>query len=73
MDSIFSGSALQLQQDNLLDIMVIRGDGTTTAAKKGRRQHRLQRAQEGERQQGHRLLRSALQRDRAIRIGAGQL
>ena len=32
---IFTGSVLKLQQDNLLDITVIHGDGTTTAAKKG--------------------------------------
>ena len=34
MDAIFTGSVLKLQQDNLLDITVIHGDGTTTAAKK---------------------------------------
>src|SRR6202795_2977934 len=35
MDAIFTGSVLRLHQDNLLDITVIHGDGTTTAAKKG--------------------------------------
>jgi transposase len=35
MDAIFTGSVLRLRQDNLLDITVIHGDGTTTAAKKG--------------------------------------
>ena len=32
---IFSGSVHQLHQDHLLDLSVIHGDGTTTAAKKG--------------------------------------
>src|ERR1700687_5130676 len=35
MDAIFTVSVLRLHQDNLLDITVIHGDGTTTAAKKG--------------------------------------
>ncbi|WP_429452179.1 transposase [Paraburkholderia sp. WC7.3g] len=35
IDAIFSGSVQQLHQDQLLDLSVIRGDGTTTAAKKG--------------------------------------
>jgi transposase len=35
MDAIFTGSVLRLHQDNLRDITVIHGDGTTTAAKKG--------------------------------------
>src|ERR1700694_173374 len=35
MDAIFTGSVLKLHQDNLLDITVIHGDRTTTAAKKG--------------------------------------
>jgi transposase len=35
IDAIFAGSVVRLQQDNLLDITVIHGDGTTTAAKKG--------------------------------------
>src|ERR1700736_1098796 len=51
MDAIFIGSVLRLHQDNLLDITVIHGDGTTTAAKR-RRQHWLQRAQESEGRQG---------------------
>ncbi len=34
-DAIFAGSVLQLHQQELLDISVIHGDGTTTAAKKG--------------------------------------
>ena len=35
IDAIFAGSVMQLHQDGLLDITVIHGDGTTTAAKKG--------------------------------------
>ncbi|MDH6148219.1 MULTISPECIES: transposase [Paraburkholderia] len=35
IDAIFSGSVQQLHQDQLLDLSVIHGDGTTTAAKKG--------------------------------------
>jgi transposase len=35
MDAIFAGSVSRLHQDDLLDITVIHGDGTTTAAKKG--------------------------------------
>jgi transposase len=35
LDAIFTGSVMQLHQDELLDITVIHGDGTTTAAKKG--------------------------------------
>jgi len=35
MDAIFFGSVHQLHQDELLDLSVIHGDGTTTAAKKG--------------------------------------
>jgi transposase len=34
-DLIFEGSVLNLHQDNRLDLTVIHGDGTTTAAKKG--------------------------------------
>ncbi len=34
-DAIFVGSVLQLHQKELLDLGVIHGDGTTTAAKKG--------------------------------------
>ena len=34
-DAIFEGSVLKLHQDNRLDLSVIHGDGTTTAAKKG--------------------------------------
>jgi len=34
-DAIFAGSVLQLHQKEYLDISVIHGDGTTTAAKKG--------------------------------------
>jgi hypothetical protein len=34
MDAIFEGSVMQLHQDALLDITVIHGDGTTTAAKR---------------------------------------
>ncbi|WP_236072584.1 transposase [Paraburkholderia domus] len=35
IDRIFSGSVHKLHQDQLLDLTVIHGDGTTTAAKKG--------------------------------------
>jgi transposase len=35
MAAIFAGSVMKLHQDKLLDITVIHGDGTTTAAKKG--------------------------------------
>src|ERR1700712_5779182 len=35
IDAIFAGSVMQLHQDELLDVTVIHGDGTTTAAKKG--------------------------------------
>jgi transposase len=34
-DAIFEGSVFKLHQDHRLDITVIHGDGTTTAAKKG--------------------------------------
>jgi transposase len=35
IDAIFTVSVMQLHHDGLLDITVIHGDGTTTAAKKG--------------------------------------
>jgi transposase len=35
MDAIFAGSVTRLHDDQLLDLTVIHGDGTTTAAKKG--------------------------------------
>jgi transposase len=35
IDKIFAGSVRKLHQDQLLDLTVIHGDGTTTAAKKG--------------------------------------
>src|SRR5208282_5000575 len=35
IDAIFVDSVLRLEEENLLDITVIHGDGTTTAAKKG--------------------------------------
>jgi transposase len=35
MDAIFAGSVSRLYDDQLLDLTVIHGDGTTTAAKKG--------------------------------------
>jgi transposase len=35
IDAIFEGSVLKLHEDELLDVIVIHGDGTTTAAKKG--------------------------------------
>ncbi|WP_243658635.1 transposase [Paraburkholderia sp. BL9I2N2] len=36
MDAIFAGSVGKLHKDQLLDLTVIHGDGTTTVAKKGR-------------------------------------
>ena len=35
MDAIFVGSVLKLHEDERLDVTIIHGDGTTTAAKKG--------------------------------------
>ena len=35
IDRIFAGSVRKLHQDGLLDLTIIHGDGTTTAAKKG--------------------------------------
>ncbi|WP_328807236.1 transposase [Paraburkholderia elongata] len=35
IDAIFAGSVRKLHQDGLLELTVIHGDGTTTAAKKG--------------------------------------
>ena len=35
MDAIFAGSVNRLHDDGLLDLTVVHGDGTTTAAKKG--------------------------------------
>ena len=35
MDAIFAGAVMRLHQDELLDITIIHGDGTTTAAWKG--------------------------------------
>ena len=35
IDVIFASVVMQLHQDELLDVTVIHGDGTTTAAKKG--------------------------------------
>ena len=35
IDRIFAGSLRKLHQDGLLDLTIIHGDGTTTAAKKG--------------------------------------
>ena len=35
IDAIFAGAVMQLHHDELLDVTVIHGDGTTTAAKKG--------------------------------------
>jgi transposase len=35
MDAIFAGSVGKLHRDQLLDLTVVHGDGTTTAAKKG--------------------------------------
>jgi hypothetical protein len=55
VDKIFSGTVPALHQDQLLDLSVIHGDGTTTAAKKGVRQPRLQPTQASQRRQGGRL------------------
>jgi transposase len=35
IDAIFTGTVLQLHRDELLDVTVVHGDGTRTAAKKG--------------------------------------
>ena len=35
IDAIFADAVMQLHHDELLDVTVIHGDGTTTAAKKG--------------------------------------
>jgi hypothetical protein len=71
IDAIFAGSVHRLHQDQLRDLTVIHGDGTTTAAKKGGDNPGVQRTQAPERRQGGRLLRSPLQRDRAIRFESG--
>ena len=42
LDAIFEGSVFKRHQDGRLDSSIIHGDGTTTAAKKGGRQPRLQ-------------------------------
>jgi hypothetical protein len=57
--TLIAGLELAKQEDELLDVTVIHGDGTTTA-------------QEAEKRQGRRLLRPQLQRDRAVRLSAGQ-
>ena len=54
--AIFTGSVLTLAQQDLLNTSVVHGDGTTTAAKKGGRQHWLQRAQADQGRQGRSFL-----------------
>src|ERR1035437_5732863 len=66
--AIFTSSVAKLHQDDLLDTSIIHGDGTTTAAKK-RRQHWVQRTQEGQRRQGRGLLLPELQRHRSVCLG----
>ncbi|MFT0174680.1 transposase [Paraburkholderia mimosarum] len=45
IDRVFAGTADLLHRDQRLDLSTLHGDGTTTATRKGRRQPRLQRAQ----------------------------
>jgi hypothetical protein len=71
IDRIFAGSVRKLHQDGLLELMVIHGDHDH-CREEGRRQPGVQRTQAPERRQGGRLLRSPLQRDRAIRFCPGQ-
>jgi hypothetical protein len=72
IDAVFAGSVLKLYQDDLLDLTIIHGDDTTTAAKKGGDNSGFSRQKEAKRRQGRRLLRPALQRDRAVRVSAGK-
>ena len=55
-DAIFAGTVVLLHQQEYLDISVIHGDGTTTAAKKGGGQSGIQRAQTPQRRQSGCLL-----------------
>lgn len=43
-DNIFVGSVTKLFQNNLLDVRILHGDGSSTCAKKRRRQLGIQRA-----------------------------
>jgi hypothetical protein len=71
IDRIFAGSARKLHQDGLLELTVVHGDGTTTAAKKGG--DNLGYSGQGpQRRQGGCLLRSPLQLGLAIRFCPGQ-
>ena len=72
IDAIFVESVLRLEQDDLLDTTVIHGDGTTTAAKKGGDNIGFSGHKKVKGDKGRRLLRSAVQRDRTVRVGAGQ-
>ncbi|WP_235210726.1 hypothetical protein [Caballeronia sordidicola] len=45
IEQIFAGSVRKLHQDGRLDLTVIHGDGTTTAAKKGGDNLGIQRTQ----------------------------
>ena len=72
IDAIFVDSVLRLEQDDLLDITVIHGDGTTTAAEKGGDNIGFSGHKKVKRDQGRRLLRPAVQRDRTVRVSAGQ-
>jgi hypothetical protein len=49
MDAIFEKSVLSLRESDLLDTLILHGDGTTTAAKKGGDNIGLQWPQEDER------------------------
>jgi hypothetical protein len=72
LDAILVGSVCKLHEGQLLDTSVVHGDGTTTAAKKGGDNPRLQRPQTHEGRQGRGFLLSQLQRDRALRFCARQ-
>ncbi|WP_236060802.1 transposase [Paraburkholderia domus] len=66
IDAIFAGSVRSLHDDQLLDLTVIHGDGTTTAAKKGGDNLGYSgHASQG--RQGGGLVRPPLQRHRAVR------
>jgi transposase len=51
-ENIFVGSVGQLFKNNLLDVRILHGDGSSTPAKKRRRQLRVQRPQAYQRRQG---------------------
>jgi hypothetical protein len=67
IDRIFAGSVRKLDQDGLLELTVVHGDGTTTAAKKGG-DNLGYSGQAPQGRQGGRLLRSLLLRDALPRL-----